>query len=131
MKRVIGVWVASGLAVLGMGMAGHAARAATHTQKGVIYRLHGSLWAPVCDQGYDIENDDVVVRDQNNHVIGSGTTGANVANPNDITAGCKVRFSVRVPRATFYQLKIGSHDGPTYSFRQLQAKKWTINLSLS
>jgi hypothetical protein len=43
---------------------------------------------------------------------------------------CSVQFVAQVPRATFYQLKVGSHSAPTYRFEDLAAQGFSVNLSL-
>jgi hypothetical protein len=48
---------------------------------------------------------------------------------NDQSA-CTATFSAKVPAAQFYQIKIGTHDAPTYSFDELRAKNFSVELSL-
>jgi hypothetical protein len=92
-----------------------------------LFNLHGTLSASECGGGFDIEFASVDVRDQQDRLIGSTTTSA------DNTSGgaqCKVSFETKVPKATFYQITIGSHGGPSYSFEEMQAMGFNVELSL-
>lgn len=100
----------------------HAARA--------HYAIHGQLTAPVCDAGYDIEQANVVVRNQNNKVVGVATTSMN-RNASHPLADCKVVWTVHVPKAQMYQMEIGSHGAPVYSFGQMQHHHWQVKLTLT
>ena len=90
------------------------------------FHLTGTLSAPFCDGGYDIEYATIFVRNQSDELIGSGTTSSNTLSG----YGCEVSFAIDVPRANFYTLKIGSHDGPAYSFEEMTANGWSLSLSL-
>lgn len=92
------------------------------------YTLHGSLEAPECDGGYNIEEANVVVRDENNRIIGTSTTSDDVS-PDYNT--CLVKFTVsNLPQVQYYQITIGTHGGPTWSFAQLVKDNWTEDLYL-
>lgn len=43
---------------------------------------------------------------------------------------CLVTFTATVPRANFYQMTIGTHAAPTYSFDQMVQMGWAVSLSL-
>jgi hypothetical protein len=43
---------------------------------------------------------------------------------------CTVVFRAQVPIAQFYQTKVGTHDAPTYSFDELKAQNFNMQLSL-
>jgi hypothetical protein len=95
------------------------------------FTLMGTLQAPVCGSGYNIEYANVIVRDENNTVIGNATTSANV-NSADTSKPCVVQFVVpNLRKAERYQIRIGTHDGPTYTFDELQSRNWTIQLYLN
>jgi len=89
------------------------------------FQLVATLSAPECGGGYNIENAAVDIRDQNDKLIGAASTGIDEAGP-----GCKVSFAVAVPKASFYQIKIGTHSGPSYSFDELQSMNFHVDLSL-
>jgi hypothetical protein len=95
--------------------------------------LHGTLQAPACGDGYDILNANVTLRDDENHVIGTATT---VLVDRELgfagmVESCTSEFSIDdVPERDFYQMKIGTHDGPTYTLAEMKAQDWDISLSL-
>jgi hypothetical protein len=91
------------------------------------YELTGTLSAPECSGGFEIEGASVDVRDQNDKLIGSGTTSFNTLTTE---SPCQVDFEVAVPKATFYQITIGTHGGPSYSFEVLQGFDFHLDLSL-
>jgi hypothetical protein len=91
-----------------------------------VYKIAGTLSAPECGGGYDIENSSVQIRDQNDKLIGSASTGLD----EDYTIGCSVSFEIEVPKAAFYQTTIGTHGGPSYSFAEMGANNWKLELSL-
>jgi hypothetical protein len=43
---------------------------------------------------------------------------------------CQVKFFVNVPKAAFYQMIIGTHKSPTYSFDEMLAMGFRLELSL-
>lgn len=43
---------------------------------------------------------------------------------------CHASFTTTVPRAAFYQFRVGTHDGPTYSFDDLERQDWNMQLTL-
>ena len=90
------------------------------------FHLTGTLSAPSCDGGYDIEHASIFVRNQSDELIGSSTTSGNTSSG----YGCEVSFAVDVPRANFYTLKIGTHEGPAYSFEEMTSNGWNLSLSL-
>lgn len=119
----------------------------TSTPEPERFVLDGHLTAPACGGGYAIEGSGVVVRNEQNEVIGSAKTELRV-NTADATAEakarsegtfrqdsrrweCEVSYSVTLPRAKFYIVKIGSHDGPAYSFDELASRNWRIDSTLS
>jgi hypothetical protein len=89
--------------------------------------MTGTLTASECGGGYDIEFASVSVRNEADKLIGSGSTGANKST----IGSCEVTFTVEdVPRADFYQVEIGSHGGPSYSYGEMQQANWDLQLSL-
>jgi hypothetical protein len=69
----------------------------------------------------------IYVRNQSDELIGSGTTTGDLSSSE---LRCEVSFALDVPKATFYTIKIGSHDGPAYSFEEMTANGWSESLSL-
>jgi hypothetical protein len=59
-------------------------------------------------------------------LIGSTTTGFDDRD----AAQCSVTFAVDVPKADYYQFKIGTHAGPSYSFDEMESNDWQLDLSL-
>jgi hypothetical protein len=89
--------------------------------------LTGSLEAPECGGGYDITFATVEVRDESNKLIGSSTTGVDTL----AGTGCVVEFTIQgLPEADFYQIEIGTHGGPSYTFEELETANWDIELTL-
>jgi len=98
------------------------------------YAIHGKLTAYDAYAMDSIQGASVVVRNANNRVIGAGTTSTLVVSSADPTTSDYqfpyVTFKVSVPKVKMYQIKIGTHDGPVYTFKQLVKSHWKINLSL-
>ena len=95
---------------------------------GQTHTLNGILTAPACGGGYAIENANVELRDQSNKLIGSTVTGSRWVSLSD---ECKVDFRIEdVPRSDFYQLTVGTHGPPSYTYEDLTAQDWSISLSL-
>lgn len=91
--------------------------------------IEGTLTAPECGGGYDIEGAPVELRDEKDELIGATTTGMN--EPDRGWPNCVVAFTIeQVPRAKFYSLTIGTHDGPSYSYSEMGSFGWKIDLSL-
>jgi len=91
------------------------------------YRLVGVLSAPECGGGYNIENAQATVRNEKNAVIGTATTSDDVS---DTSSVCTVWFRIGLPKAKFYQLTVGSHGAPVYTFAQLKTMSWKVILVL-
>jgi len=91
-------------------------------------KLSVTVAAPQCGGGYDLENAAVTVRNEKGTVIGTGATGRNIA-PGP-AAYCQVDATLVVPKASFYQLAIGTHEAPSYSFADLQARGFKVDLNL-
>jgi hypothetical protein len=90
------------------------------------HTLTGTLTAPDCGGGYDVENAAIKVTDENGHTVGAGTTSGNEAE-----TGCRVSFSLEVGEAKYYDFEIGTHGAPTYSKGDLEAANWHLDLSLT
>lgn len=91
------------------------------------HTITGKLLAPECGGGYNVENAPVEVRNEKDELIGAGTTSSDVGTG----PACLVEFSVSdVPSASFYQITIGTHRGPSYSRSKMQALDWHLELSL-
>ncbi len=102
-------------------------KSSAEPKQDAIFAVQGSLTAPECGGGHDIEFATVEVRDQSGKLIGSSTTSGNNSNG---SYGCSVSFDVEVPKATFYQTEIGTHGGPSYSFEEMEGLQWQLDLSL-
>ncbi len=70
----------------------------------------------------------VLVTDEAGTVIATTSTSNDTNGPGN---GCLVEFSVDVPQAEFYTLKVGLHEGPTYSRTDLEEADWMVSLTLS
>jgi hypothetical protein len=93
------------------------------------HTLTGTLSAPQCGGGYSITNANIEVKDQAGKLIGAGTTGSN--NGLASAGGCEVSFVIdNLPKANFYQVTIGTHGGPSYTYDELAALHWQLDLSL-
>jgi hypothetical protein len=92
------------------------------------YHVTGVLAAPACAGGYDIENSSVQITNERGEIIGTTQTGSDTLNT---ATGCEVAFDLTVPKAKFYDVTIGTHKGPSYSFAQMQQMGWKLTLSLS
>lgn len=110
------------------------------TQAPAVYTLTGSITAPVCDEGYALDGAAVEVRDEHNTLIGTGSTTAHevdsggyreVGPGHYIRTVCVGTFTVEgLPKAAFYQVRVGTHGGPAHSFDELQAAGWHLDLNL-
>jgi hypothetical protein len=128
--RAVKRWAVVGLLVLaacGSGNgSGNPSVGESSVPKGSV--LKGTVTAPECAGGYAITNANVEVRNQSNTLIGTGTTGSDVATH---TGTCTAEFTVELAEeATFYKVTIGTHDGPSCSKADLDAANWTIDLEL-
>lgn len=59
-----------------------------------------------------------------------GTLSGQIATLKAHNSGCTVLFSTIVPLAQYYQIRAGTHDGPAYSFKELRAMNFSLDLSL-
>ena len=124
-------WLIAGLAVLALIVLGGFLllgddNPSDEPRPKTLFTLTGSLEAPECGGGYDIEFVSVEIRDQQDRLIGSTTTSGD----NTGGGGCSVDFETEVPKATFYQITVGTHGGPSYSFEELQSQDFNVQLSL-
>ena len=93
------------------------------------HTLSGRLVAPECGSGWEIENSQVELENQNHSIIGTANTSANLIAP--LTKPCVVSFSIpHVPDAKFYTLTIGSHGGPAWSHAELVREHFQTDLNL-
>lgn len=91
--------------------------------------MDGRLIAPDCGGGYDLEDAQVTLRDESDEIIGTATTTTNRVAP--LTAPCVVDFTIsEVPTAKFYTIKIGTHSGPAWSAKELEAQDFDPELTL-
>lgn len=103
--------------------------AASSTAVVGTHSLTGVLAANECGGYTQISAASVEVRDENDKLIGSTTATPNVGPHSGYS--CSVKFTVPdVPKAGFYQVTVGSHDGPTYSYAEMEAADWNLELSL-
>jgi hypothetical protein len=150
----------------------------------VSYLLRGSITAPDCASGYNLDGAPVTIRNERNEVIGSGpaqvtyqtqqaeqriaqaqaamqsatnqlvnTVNGPPSSPQDAVSRfrqandaadaarrqyeqtasgfqCVAMFAVSVPEARFYQIQVGTHSGPSYSFDDLRTADFKLDLSL-
>jgi hypothetical protein len=124
------LFVGLGLAVVIIGLLGWLVLSSRGSTSGPLAETHdvkGSLTASECGGGYDIENAAVEIRDEKDKIIGSTTTSSDVSS----AVGCRVTFTVPdVPKASYYQVTIGTHGGPTWSYSVMKANNWNLDLSL-
>lgn len=124
---VIAVAVAGvGVVVWAILAAAEKSRSSAEPPPGTTFTIDGTLEADECGGGYEITFASVDVRDQNGKLIGSSTTSGD-EKPG---FGCQVSFDVEVPKARFYQVEIGTHGGPSYSFEEMEAQNWQMDLVL-
>jgi hypothetical protein len=75
----------------------------------------------------------VVVKDQNGTVIGTGTlsSGRTTRKLGDVALECTFRFSVSgLPKATFYSIEVSKRGAQQYSYDKLVRSGWNAALSL-
>ena len=124
---LVGAVLITGLLVAGAVVwASNRSKSSDEPKPAATFHITGTLTAPECGGGYEITFANVEVRDQNDKLIGSTTTGGNEG-----SGRCSVSFETVVPKATFYQFTIGSHGGPAYTFEEMQDQDWNLDLSLS
>lgn len=94
--------------------------------------ITGTITAPDCSGGYNLENANVELKNESGELIGSASTGTNKNTGNNPDADCVVNFTIPdVPTAKFYQFHIGTHGAPSYSFAQMDAQSWHVDFTLS
>jgi hypothetical protein len=71
----------------------------------------------------------VVVVNETGTTIGTATL-VNTTVRDDPSAMCSASFSVAVPQANFYSLRFGSHKSDQFSYSDLVAKGWRLDLSI-
>lgn len=92
--------------------------------------IKGFAAAPQCAGGYQIENANVELRNERDEVVGAGSTSTDVLDRASGTL-CMVSFVIAgVPESSFYEIRVGSHEGPTFSRERLEADGWVIDLSV-
>jgi len=105
------------------GAAAESPAAATHTLTGTMLSSGNG-----CDDyryDYNTDHAPVQVMDESGTLIGTTTTSG------DVGPLCTVTFSVSgLPTAKFYEVTIGTHQGPSYSYEELEASDWVIALEL-
>ncbi|NJK99256.1 MAG: hypothetical protein HC910_01340 [Spirulinaceae cyanobacterium SM2_1_0] len=74
----------------------------------------------------------VVVRDGRNQILTTGETaaGARPNNPQEAVDHCVFAFRLDVPKADFYTIAIGRRGQLSYSWQELQERRWRINFTL-
>jgi len=124
-----------------LGTTAQAAWASDHTVGGEL-TLSGDIYQHSCtgSGGYDdiSAGTQVVVRDGNNHVIGTGRLGpghgTSQLNRNDATLfdACTFKFKVKgVPETKFYSVEISHRGGLTYSLADMKKAKWKVHATLT
>lgn len=93
------------------------------------HTITGSITAPECGGGYDIGGASVEVRDESGKLVGAATTSLGETTSTGYL--CTASFTVPdVPKAKFYDVTIGTHGGPSYTYEEMQRNEWTLELSL-
>jgi hypothetical protein len=92
------------------------------------FLVTGTITAPDCFGGFAISNANVTITNERNEIVGATATSEchNVS-----TTRTGTSFTLNVKRAEFYQIKIGTHGGPTYTFDQMQQMGWHLTLTLN
>ena len=71
----------------------------------------------------------IIVMDGSGQTIAVGEGQPGVLHRSDNT--CEFAFTVEgVPASDFYTIRIGSREGPTYTFEDLEAMSWHVELSI-
>lgn len=87
-----------------------------------------------CDEVRIFTGTNVTVTNETGAIIGATVTmgqhDERINSGGIMLTTCNVSFSTMVPRAQFYHVKIGTHDGPSYTFDQMQQMGWMIALYL-
>jgi hypothetical protein len=125
---VVGLIIATAVIAVGVAVGGGILFFAVGISKSQEkHTLSGTLEAPDCAGGWDIANAVVEVTDESGKLIGSSSTGSN-----ELTGhGCKVSFTVPdVPKAKFYQLKVGTHGAPSYSYSDLVGRGFDVSMTI-
>lgn len=93
--------------------------------------------AGYCDSGGSKYQDlnsstGVEIRDGNGNLVATGVLGsATVIDvPGQNLSTCSFESVFKVKKVDFYQVKIGTRFNQSYSFADLEKKKWRINLSI-
>lgn len=99
------------------------------TNSKTAHVMSGVVTAPTCTSGYNLTGAQVEVRDENNKLIGTATTGSDLAA--GVLSACVVMFKVQgLPDAKFYALRVGTHGAPDYTETDLTSRGWKISLNL-
>jgi hypothetical protein len=78
----------------------------------------------------------VTVTNQSGTIVGTGSLSSGTGSQpidsgyDDDNAICTFRFTVAVPKATFYKIAVSHRDGVTFSYDKLASSDWTAALSL-
>jgi hypothetical protein len=125
---ILGIGLVLGVAIIGLlGWLVLSSRGGSAGPLAETHDIKGSLVADECGGGYNIEGAAVDIRDEKDKLIGSATTSFDSGSG----TGCTVNFRIPdVPKASFYQITIGTHGGPSYSYSEMKAAGWSVDLSL-
>jgi len=73
----------------------------------------------------------VEVRDGNGSLLATGVLGtATVMDVPGTIASCVFKSVLKLKKADFYQVKIGTRYNTSFSFADMEAKKWALSLTL-
>jgi len=95
-----------------------------------VYTLTGTVTTPTCGNPYALLHTDVTIRNEVNTLIGDVTMDL-PAGASEDDSPCRVVFRANVPRAQLYELAVGSLVVPSYSFEQLEAMRWHLDLAFN
>lgn len=91
--------------------------------------MRGRLVAPECGGGYDVEQSQILLRNQDNKIIGAGNSSENLLG--SMPGVCVVSFKIPdVPDAEFYTIEVGTHSGPAWSRSDLEKQDFKPALTL-
>lgn len=71
----------------------------------------------------------IVVRNESAEIIAVGSLEG-LTLSSDLDGPCVFIFDMEVPRATFYSVEMGRRGGTTYSFAEMEAQGWRLDLRL-
>lgn len=113
------------LLVLGLVVLAACSSSPTTSPAPRTFTLKGTFQGVSCLK-VESEPHSVQVSDETGTLIGQTRSGPDT---DPQTCGITQTFTIRdLPRAKFYKVDIGQHEGPSYSFADLERMNWTVAL---